>query len=190
MLGDVYKHVSVNHAYESLQNELKNLVLNVLEHQKDFAKIFIMNHFMPLVDYLQGEVQVKVNKAILECFCRDASPTTDVVLINAMFEVGKIVHDSINSLSFEDEIRQISHLLSIFIKKINYGMDLEKQLNFYVECRRAFGNLDSLKSGLVIVATGLAMKTHQIIKGRHTKRTAAFVRVSQNQINPYSKNRN
>merc|ERR1712137_705461 len=110
-----------------------------------------------------------------ECFCRDTSPTTDTVLINAMFEVGKIVHDSINALSFDDEIRQIASLLAIFVKKINYGRDFEKQLSFYVECRRAFGNIDSIKNSLVIVATELAMKTLQVI-GNHTKRTGAFVR--------------
>ena len=132
---------------------------------------------MPLVDLLSGEVQIRVNKSILECFCKDASPTTDPVLINTIFEVGKIIHDSINSMSFSDEIRQISNLISIFIKKINYGMDFEKQLNFYVDCRRAFANLDAVKKTLVLVAAGLAMKTHSVIRGNHTKRTAAFVRV-------------
>ena len=178
MLGDVLKHIKENHEYSNFQEELKNVALKILENQSHFTKIFTMDNFMPVVDLLYGEVQIKVNRAILESFCKDMSPTTDPVLINVMFEVGKVVHDSINSLSFDDEIRQIADLLSVFIKKINYGMDLEKQLNFYVECRRAFGNLDAVKQSLVIVAVGLAMKTHQVVKGRHTKRTAAFVRVS------------
>jgi len=176
MLGDVLKHIKENHEYSNFQEELKNVALKILENQSHFTKIFTMDNFMPVVDLLYGEVQIKVNRAILESFCKDMSPTTDPVLINVMFEVGKVVHDSINSLSFDDEIRQIADLLSVFIKKINYGMDLEKQLNFYVECRRAFGNLDAVKQSLVIVAVGLAMKTHQVVKGRHTKRTAAFVR--------------
>lgn len=176
MLGDVLKHVRVEHQYSNFQVELQNVALKILENQREFSKLSAMDNFMPLVDLLYGEVKVKVNREILECFCRDVQPTTDPVLINTMFEVGKNVHDSINSLSFDDEIRQIAGLLSVFIKKINYGMDFEKQLNFYVECRRAFGNLDSVKQTLVIVAVGLAMRTHQVVKGKHTKRTAAFVR--------------
>jgi len=176
MLGDVLKHVKENHAYSNFQEELQNVIVKILNNQKEFTRIFNMENFMPIVDLLYGEKQVRVNRAILESFCSDTSPTTDPVLINAMFEVGKIVHDSINSMSFEDEIRQIADLLAVFIKKINYGLDLEKQLNFYVDCRRAFGNLDAVKQSLVIVAVGLSMKTHQVVKGKHTKRTAAFVR--------------
>lgn len=176
MLGDVLEHVKKDHIYENFQNEIESILMKVLSHQQNFLAIFSMKNFMPLVDLLFGDVQVGVNKAMLVSFCKNPQPTTDPVLINAMFEVGKVVHDSINSLSFADDIRQIASLIAIFIQKINYGMDLEKQLNFYVDCRRAFGNLDSVKRSLVLVGAGLAMKTHKIVKGQHTKRTAAFVR--------------
>ena len=185
MLGDILKHVTVEHVYEKFQNELQKVCQTVLSNQANFTKIFGMDNFMPIVDLLIGETKVNVNRSILESFCKDTAPTTDPVLINVMFEVGKVVHDSINSLSFEDEIRQIANLISIFIKKINYGMDLEKQLNFYVDCRRAFGNLDAVKQSLVLVAAGLAMKTHQVVKGNHTKRTAAFVRVCAFSFPPF-----
>jgi hypothetical protein len=66
---------------------------------------------------------------------RTSEISTDLVIINAMFEVGKTVHDSINALSFADDIRQISTYIAAFIKKVDYGDDLEKQLNFYVDCR-------------------------------------------------------
>ena len=35
-----------------------------------------------------------------------------------MFTVGKNVHDSINALSFLDEVRQISRLIAAFISKV------------------------------------------------------------------------
>jgi hypothetical protein len=46
-----------------------------------------------------------------------------------------------------------------------------------VDCRRAFGNLDYVKYPLVVAACNLAMKALRIVKGKHTKKTAAFVRV-------------
>lgn len=95
-----------------------------------------------------------------------------------MFSIGKNVHDSVNSLTFFDEIRQISKYLTAFINKIDFGIDLEKHLNFFVECRRAFGNLDAVKYRLVIGTCDLAMKTLKIVKGKHTKKTSAFIRVS------------
>jgi hypothetical protein len=53
-----------------------------------------------------------------------------------------------------------------------------KNLDFYVECRRAFANLDGVKSTLVLCVCNLAMKTLKLTQGKHTKKTAAFVRVS------------
>eukprot|EP01121_Diplochlamys_sp_Union-15-3_P010804 TRINITY_DN3071_c0_g1_i3.p1 TRINITY_DN3071_c0_g1~~TRINITY_DN3071_c0_g1_i3.p1 ORF type:complete len:198 (+),score=27.02 TRINITY_DN3071_c0_g1_i3:130-723(+) len=93
-----------------------------------------------------------------------------------MFTVAKTVHDSINALSFADEIRQISRLVSKFIQKMDFGKDVEKNLNFYVEARRSFSNLDAVKENLVQGACALAMKTRQLCKGKHNKESAAFVR--------------
>jgi len=93
-----------------------------------------------------------------------------------LFEVGKVIHDSVNSMSFADDIRQISTLIRTFINKIDYGRDFEKQLNFYVECRRAFSNFDSVKYDLVVCTSAMAIRTLRIVRGHHTNKTAAFVR--------------
>ena len=49
-------------------------------------------------------------------------------------------------------------------------------MNFLVECRRAFANLDTVKYSLVVAACQLAMKALRIVKGKHTKKTSAFIR--------------
>lgn len=54
---------------------------------------------------------------------------------------------------------------------------MERQLNFYVECRRAFANLDIVKAHLIRNVSNLAMVTLKIAKGKHTKETSAFVHV-------------
>lgn len=72
-----------------------------------------------------------------------------------MFAVAKNVHDSINALSFADERRHISQLLCSFLHKMDFGRDLEKHLNFLVEARRAFSDLDAVKSDLSKVCTVL-----------------------------------
>lgn len=45
-------------------------------------------------------------------------------------------------------------------------MDLERHLNFLVECRRSFANLDLVKKQLIIIACNLAMKTLHYVKGK------------------------
>lgn len=47
--------------------------------------------------------------------------------------------------SFEDDKREITVLLRAFLKKLDFGKELDKQLTFYVEARRAFANLDGVK---------------------------------------------
>lgn len=110
-----------------------------------------------------------------------AGSTHDPVTINSIFHVGRILHDSLNSTSLQDERRQITKLLQKFILKVDFGQDFEAQLNFYVECRQAFANLDAIKSSLVRATLALAMRTLQTVRGNHTKRTLAFVKVQ-----PYS----
>jgi len=176
LLGDVLKHVKPDKAYENLQPQLQSLVLKILAKYHNFATIFGMTNFLPLLDLFTGSTQVEVNKAILSSFAKHQHRTRDPVVINCMFGVSKIVHDSVNTLSFQDEIRQISHMISRFIMKIDFGRDVTKQLDFYGECRRAFGNLDPPKAQLVLAVCSLAMKTLTLANGNHSKKTAAFVR--------------
>lgn len=90
--------------------------------------------------------------------------------------VARQLHDSLDYLSFDDERRQLGLLITAFIRKMSFGRDLEAHLNFYVDCRANFANLDAVLDTLVMGATRLAMQTHTIVHGRHTKRTAAFVK--------------
>ena len=64
-----------------------------------------------------------------------------------MFAVGKTVHDSINSLSIADEVRQISNLLVAFVSRIDFGRDLEKHLQFFVDCRQVWRDVEGVRGG-------------------------------------------
>lgn len=64
-----------------------------------------------------------------------------------------------SSLTVEDEVRQISRLIACFIFRVDYGNDLEKYLNFYMEARGAFIRLDYVQSALVQVKFLTPLKT-------------------------------
>ena len=49
-------------------------------------------------------------------------------------------------------------------------------LNFYVECRRNFSNLDRVVEELVVLTCALANKTLAVMRGKHNKRTSGFVK--------------
>ena len=91
--------------------------------------------------------------------------------------IHSFIHLFIVDLLTARERRHIGNLISGgLIGKVDFKRDLEQQLNIYVECRAAFPNLEIVKDRLVLRVAALAMKAHRLTKGRHTKKTSAFVK--------------
>lgn len=106
----------------------------------------------------------------------EALTTSDPVILNSLTFLCKTMHDTISALTLEDDKRQIGGLIIAFLRRVSYGRDFEAQLNFYVEARASFSShLDPVLAYLVQSVNRLAMETHSIVGGHHTKRTIAFV---------------
>jgi hypothetical protein len=177
LLKDILDHINVDKQFFEYQSHLQSIMQKILSHSNaDFHNIFSMKNFLPFLDLFRGDTQTEVNKALLNTFNKTPGTVSDTIIINTMFSVAKTVHDSINALSFDDEKREISQLLCNFIQKLDFGRDLEKHLNFFVEARRAFINLDVVKVELVKGACQLAVRTQIFVKGKLNKQTSAFVR--------------
>ena len=56
------------------------------------------------------------------------------------------------ALTIEDDIRDVSNLICSFIRRIDYGKDVEQELKFCVEARGSFGSLDSVTIALIQVS--------------------------------------
>lgn len=98
------------------------------------------------------------------------------MLINTLFDLARVVHDSIDGLSAVSDVTNNSLLLGAFIDQIDFGRDLEAQLTFYVDCRATFCNLDLIKNKLISSVCNLAMKAFKYVKGKHSKKTSNFVK--------------
>ncbi|MEQ2186198.1 VPS35 endosomal protein-sorting factor-like, partial [Goodea atripinnis] len=104
--------------------------------------------FLPFLDMFQKDsVRVEVCKSIMEVF--------------------------INSLTLEDEKRSLAMLIIGFVRMVSFGRDFEQQLSFCVEARATFCNLEPVLVQLI----HLAMETRRVMRGNHSRKTAAFVRV-------------
>lgn len=176
LLEDIVKHVSTDRKYVDVQTLLQSILDKILLHTTNFTDLFSLESFVPLFDLFRGPVQIEASRALLTAFAKTSGNVTDPIIINTLFGVAKIVHDAINAFSYEEEVRKTSLMLTNFVTKIDFGRDFEKHLNFYVECRRAFANIDAVKGTLVKGALNLLTKTYKIVHGEHSKETAAFVR--------------
>ncbi|KAK7873878.1 hypothetical protein R5R35_005739 [Gryllus longicercus] len=177
-LGDIIRHMTPDRAFEQYYTQLQAVISKILMHTSDFESLFTMDKFLPLLDMFQKEsIKVSVCKSVMDSFTANYQESTnDPVIINALMFICRILHDSVNALTVEDEKRQIGNLISAFVRNVEYGRDFEQQLSFYVEARSAFTNLDAVHAHLVHSVNRLAVETRCIVKGHHTRKTAAFVR--------------
>ena len=60
--------------------------------------------------------------------------------------------------------------------QVHFGRDFETQLNFYVECRQTFANVDAVMEALVVATCTVIMETLRIVGGTHSRKTKDFVR--------------
>uniref|UniRef100_A0A8C3FWS8 VPS35 endosomal protein-sorting factor-like n=1 Tax=Chrysemys picta bellii TaxID=8478 RepID=A0A8C3FWS8_CHRPI len=178
VLADVIKHMTPDRAFEDAYPQLHSIIQKIITYFHDFSVLFSAEKFLPFLDMFQKEsVRVEVCKCIMEAFIKHQQDATkDPVILNALLHVCKTMHDSVNALTLEDEKRMLASLINGFIKMVSFGRDFEQQLSFYVEARSMFCNLEPVLVQLVHSVNQLAMETRKVMKGNHSRKTAAFVR--------------
>uniref|UniRef100_A0A8C1LUM2 VPS35 endosomal protein-sorting factor-like n=1 Tax=Cyprinus carpio TaxID=7962 RepID=A0A8C1LUM2_CYPCA len=178
VLADIIKHITPDRAFEDAYPQLQSVIKKILTYFHDFSVLFSMEKFLPFLDMFQKDsVRVEVCKSIMEVFIKhQQEPTRDPVILNALLHICKTMHDSVNALTLDDEKRALSLLINGFIRMVSFGRDFEQQLSFCVEARATFCNLEPVIIHLIHTVNQLAMETRRVMKGNHSRKTAAFVR--------------
>ncbi|XP_026101262.1 UPF0505 protein C16orf62 homolog isoform X1 [Carassius auratus] len=178
VLADIIKHMTPDRAFEDAYPQLQSVIKKILPHFQDFSVLFSMEKFLPFLDMFQKDsVRVEVCKSIMEVFIKHQQEATrDPVILNALLHICKTMHDSVNALTLDDEKRSLSLLIIGFIRMVSFGRDFEQQLSFCVEARATFCNLEPVIIHLIHTVNQLAMETRCVMKGNHSRKTAAFVR--------------
>ncbi|KAH8310623.1 hypothetical protein KR044_002256 [Drosophila immigrans] len=161
LLGELNTRMCLGKAYEKHYGQLQSILTRIMQNYRSIELLLIQPHFLPYLDLFHKEsVRVEVCKSILSYYRQNSEEQTcDAVVTNALMYLGKILNDSVNALTVEDERRQISQLINGFINKVHFGRDWEQQLSFYVEARGTFSNLDAVYITLVHAACKLTMRS-------------------------------
>ncbi|XP_046912488.2 LOW QUALITY PROTEIN: VPS35 endosomal protein-sorting factor-like [Dermatophagoides farinae] len=190
LLGEIIQNITANNRepYDNVQQLLQILQKIIMNGSKriGYEQFFSMNNLLPFLDLFKKEaIKIDAYKLIVSSYNKNCSviddsrmnDAPDPVILNAMTYLCKLIHDSIDSLTLEDEKRQISTLIIGFIRRVSYKQqqDLEARLNFYIESRANFSNLDPVLSFIVHQVNTLAMDAYRFVNGRHTKKTISFV---------------
>ncbi len=173
---DIAKEEITTGAQDEVLSDLEAIAQNIVVEADEFGAVLTSAHFLTIMDMFTPDKKMRLCKQLLVSFASSKHTTSDAVIIHTVFDLARNLHDNIDSLSFDDERRQIAKLISDFIQKVDFGRDLEHQLNVYVDCRAAFPNLDLVTERLVLATAQLVMRTYSIVKGRHSRKTGSFVK--------------
>jgi len=109
-------------------------------------------------------------------FCDKEDKLKDGFLIHSILQLAKTLHDKIDFMSEEREVKRVSNIISRLVKKVDHGKDLDKTLNVFTEARGLFINLDQVTETLIFETINLAVRCHAYCKGRHNAKTLNFVK--------------
>ncbi|OXB58794.1 hypothetical protein ASZ78_015992 [Callipepla squamata] len=183
VLADVIKHMTPDRAFEDAYPQLQSIIQKVITYIYDFSLLFSVEKFLPFLDMFQKEsVRVEVCKCIMESFIKTITSVechkSSVQILLSQVQALSVVRygKQICALTLEDEKRLLAALINGFIKMVSFGRDFEQQLSFYVEARSVFCNLEPVLIQLIHSVNQLAMETRKVMRGNHSRKTAAFVR--------------
>ncbi|KAL2620467.1 hypothetical protein R1flu_000672 [Riccia fluitans] len=176
ILRDIMKHVLKGEVNDGMLLSLESIVFKLLTHYTDLSHVLTLAHFVDILDVFYGDTRISVYKRILTSASRSNQPLRDPVTRHFVFEAARVLHDSLDSLSSDDDRRQITRLIVRYVQLVNFGRDLEQHLAFLVDCRGTFADMDPLRVTVIHASNRLAMTTLRMVKGSHNKRTVDFVK--------------
>lgn len=195
LFKDIIKRIQPDSPQEDPSEKVLHMIKRVTESSslEDLSTFFALDSFVPLLDLLKKEsIKTEACKVIVRTYfgkiidfehnleyqedVKDVGLITDPVILNSLTYLCKIIHDTVNALTLEDDKREVSDLIISFISRVSFHRDFQSHLEFLVEARSNYSNLEPVIAFLVTCANKISMETNRIVKGQHTKRTMTFVR--------------
>lgn len=182
LLDDVIRNIYPDKQYEKFYPQILSMLSNVLRHlvpKYGFNSVLNMEKFVGFLDLLQKEdIKAEASRDILTTFCKFTNPSEcdDLLIANYMLNFARVLHDNLTALSPDDEKRQVARLICKTLDRFGFFDDFEQQLTLYVDARGYFYSMDAVVAHLVHLVNTLAVRTTDKVYGRHTRKTASFVR--------------
>ncbi|XP_063359419.1 VPS35 endosomal protein-sorting factor-like isoform X1 [Cydia amplana] len=152
------------------------VVRRMLNSIPDVEELFLMDAFMPLVELVQtSNARTMMAKTVLSIFFAKYKlvQIEDPIVIGSLMRLCCILHESINAVTVEDEVKLCAELIAKYVRAVSHD-DPEQQLNFYVESRAAFIKLDAVLVALVHCVNALGARGAAGTRGWLQRACAAY----------------
>ncbi|XP_026745643.1 UPF0505 protein C16orf62 isoform X2 [Trichoplusia ni] len=173
--GTIRYMVKCGKPADEFSGNFQFVVKRMLKSIPDVEELFLMDAFMPLLELVQtSSARTMMAKTVLSIFFTryNSVHIEDHIVISSLMRLCTILHDSINAVTVEDESKICGELINKFIQAVTYQDNLERQLNFYVECRSSFIKLDTVLITLVHAVNGLSARASPA-RGKWLQRACA-----------------
>lgn len=134
---------------DALFKKLEFLLVKVMMTSSDFSELIGFENLLSLLNYFPTNMKNQLCEMMLCFFVENNDKLDDGFLIHSILQVAKTLHDKIDAMSEEAEIKRVSKIICGIVKKIDYGKDLDKQLNVLTTARGLFINLDEVTETLI-----------------------------------------
>ena len=143
---------------------------------QDFSELIGFENLLGLLNYFPVSVKNKLCEMMLNFFVEHHPKLQDGFLIHSVFQIAKTLHDKIDAMSTDEEIKRVSKTISKIVRKIDFGRDLDKTLNVLTTARGLFINLDDVTETLISQVCQLSTRAHTFVKGKHNQKTKSFIK--------------
>ncbi|CAA6671293.1 unnamed protein product [Spirodela intermedia] len=127
-------------------DSLLSILVKVIHNLNGLEDVLALKHFIQIFDLLNGDPRITASRHIL-----GKNHTIS-------FEASRALHDGINFSSSKDGNHTIAGLICRFVQTVDFGDEMEGQLQFLVECRVAFRNINELKVYFIHSSNALATR--------------------------------
>ncbi|CAA7408384.1 unnamed protein product [Spirodela intermedia] len=138
-------------------DSLLSILVKVIHNLNGLEDVLALKHFIQIFDLLNGDPRITASRHILGKVTRDVF-IHDPRTIQFLFEASRALHDGINFSSSKNGNHTIAGLICRFVQTVDFGDEMEGQLQFLVECRVAFRNINELKVYFIHSSNALATR--------------------------------
>ncbi|CAG9321359.1 C16orf62 [Blepharisma stoltei] len=179
LLDSVLALLKKNGTGRDWSGSLANIMNVLIVHSKDLSALLSLESFLSFLDEFSIQKKSEICNKIVEHYAREEIKFTvsNPLMIHALFQVTRVVHDSIDISEHSPEfVDRVSRLICRFLKNLNFGRNLEQHLSVLTDARASFINLDVVTETLVYAVLDIAMRAYRLVGGKHNLKTHAFLK--------------
>jgi hypothetical protein len=163
---------------------------SILTKINNYSNILNVDNFLFLLENFHPEIKLNICFTIMGHIISSKEKLKDPYLAFSLLKIGKYIHDSVetyssnkdavspsNSSNILSRRKEVTHILTEFIGKVDFGIDYENYLNFLTDARGTYTDIEEIIELLITEVQRLCIQTYKLVKGKHNKKTLRFCKV-------------